>query len=384
MARPWDGTSQEPSSVCLVLSHMAFATHPFFVGLSKGRVSPLPGGQQNQNFLVAVARARPLDSDGISICEDDDDDDSGDYDKAWYVVRVPGIDASEHGQTQETVYTNSVAANEILKVAPKPCGFDPSTGIVVTKFVGMLRSVLPSYVTSARPLTLDMVHHNPTILDEVVRTIRMYHDRSDENTLIVSKASDVVDGYSLVELLKGWEGEEDGVLAEALELQTLLRNTLARFDPLVACHNDLCFGNILIRMECFEEGGTRGYYPQDTTNVTIIDWEWAGPGDRLCDLGIFCSFCSLAEQEERAVLRAYLDRAPSALEQARMGLWKCWFALRGALWARQKATSEHFRQEELNEDNNYELFATTDYTQFKQMLKSDRVQQYISIVQGAV
>ena len=185
--------------------------------------------------------------------------------------------------------------------------------------------------------------------------------------------------------------QDDGVLAEALQLQMLLRNTLAKFEPLVACHNDLCFGNILIRTKKMhrnkKEQQQATYYPQDESNVTIIDWEWAGPGDRLCDLGIFCSFCSLTEQEERSVLRMYLNRDPSALEQARMGLWKCWFALRGALWAIQKSTSEHFKnkkEDEINEDNNYKLFAMNDYTQFKQMLKSDRVQQYISIVEGAM
>ena len=392
VARPWDGSSKSPPSICLAKRHTAFATHPFFAGssfLKLFKASPLPGGQQNQNFLVALRRGpMPVDSDGFEIYDGGYKYDSGDYDKVWYVVRVPGIDASEHGQTQETVYTNSVAANEILKVAPVPRGFDPSTGITVTRYVGMIRSWLPTYTSSAQPLTLDMLHHDPRLLDEVVRTIRMFHDRSDENTLISSKASDVVDGYSLVELLEGWEGKDDGVLVEALQLQTLLRNTLARFDPLVACHNDLCFGNILIRNKDREEdhikGGGSIYYPQDSTNVTIIDWEWAGPGDRLCDLGIFCSFCSLTEQEEHAVLRTYLDRVPSALELARMGLWKCWFALRGALWARQKATSEHFRQDEINEDNNYELFAKNDYAQFKQMLTSDRVQQYISVVQDAM
>ena len=40
-------------------------------------------------------------------------------------------------------------------------------------------------------------------------------------------------------------------------------------------------------------------------SVKIIDWEWAGPGDRFCDVGIFCSFCSLTEQEEYTVLYKY-------------------------------------------------------------------------------
>jgi hypothetical protein len=327
-------------------------------------VAALQGGQQNQNFLVTAS---------TSINDLDD--------VQKYVVRLPGVDAAEHGQTQQIVFTNSVAAHEILKVAPKSCSFDPPTGIIVTK-----------YLENAENLSLKMLSEDPAIMEEVVRTIRTFHDLSDAKTFVSSKASDVIGGYSLVNFAVGlWEeggGEggsgDNGILVKATQLQTLLKNTISLFDPLVACHNDLCMGNFLIQKN--QQENEENSSCSSNISVKIIDWEWAGPGDRFCDVGIFCSFCSLTEQEEYTVLYKYLNREPTELELARTGLWKCWFALRGAMWARQKATSSHFHHEqiEMNDDNNYNLFANNDYEHFKEMLNSERTEKYISVVQNAL
>ena len=48
--------------------------------------------------------------------------------------------------------------------------------------------------------------------------------------------------------------------------------------------------------------------------IFIVDWEWSGPGDRLCDLA---TFCALSEQDckgQKQILAKYLQKdQPSKL-----------------------------------------------------------------------
>ena len=141
--------------------------------------------------------------------------------------------------------------------------------------------------------------------------------------------------------------------------------------------------------------------------VYIIDWEWAGPGDRLCDLATFCALSEQDDAGELALLARYLGNEAtsgaglersggwgagcspptssrvntcavssqlmftrtltrgagvgrlfcrSAVDRARVRLWRTWFALRGALWARRKATSPHFGAP-TGPDDDYHAFA---------------------------
>ena len=56
--------------------------------------------------------------------------------------------------------------------------------------------------------------------------------------------------------------------------------------------------------------------------VYIIDWEWAGPGDRLCDLATFCALSEQDDAGELALLARYLgNEATSGAGLERLGGW---------------------------------------------------------------
>merc|ERR1740121_1913580 len=128
--------------------------------------------------------------------------------------------------------------------------------------------------------------------------------------------------------MKGWRPEAD--IEKAERLQRVLQKSLGRFDKLVNCHQDLTPANILV----------------DTSGVVhIIDYEWSGQGDRLCDLSTFCALSEQDDAGETAVLAEYLgvslqDTPP--LAKTRVRLWRTWFMLRSALWGRRKELSPYF------------------------------------------
>ena len=232
----------------------------------------LSGGLQNTNFRVRR-------SDGAEV-----------------VVRVPSPDASEHGQDARTVHASARAA-AACGVGPEVLCFDAATGVMASRFL------------EGRVLTPEEL---PGALPAVVDAIRRLHERCEG--MESSRASDVLDGYDLGPV-------PAPLLPRVLELQSLLRRTLGRFDALVACHNDLDPANIIVA------GGV----------AHLIDWEWSGPGDRLFDLA---TLCHLSGADEGDVLDEYFGAAHvTALVRARLALWRLWFGVRGALWSAVKAAS---------------------------------------------
>ena len=307
-------------------------------GISK--IEQLPGGQQNSNYKVLTSMGH------------------------IYVCRVPGIDAAEHGQTHAIVWHNVCAAHTMLGVAPRPCYFDSSSGIIVTEYV------------DGEVLTIAAIRKHPEVLSMVVATIHQAHNALDSDKAFTpSVASDILFGYDLA-LLTGWCNEED--IAAAKRLQALLQRSLGCFDPLVSCHNDLVPANLLL----------------DTTangRVFIIDWEWAGPGDRLCDLSTFIALSEQDDEGEARVLAEYLgvsdSSATSALDRARLRLWRVWLDLRSALWARQKARSPYFAGRDastISPDDDYNAFAEEYIGRYAKLINQPSTAAHVDVLAKAV
>jgi aminoglycoside phosphotransferase (APT) family kinase protein len=323
-------------------------------------IEKLCGGQQNANFKVVTTSAET------------------------FVCRVPGIDAAEHGQAHQTVFDNACAAHAVMGVAPQPRWFDAASGVMVTDFV------------DGQVLTMASLKE-PAILEAVVATVRRGHKNStaagtEESTdkctekvsvLAASQASDFLFGYSL-DLLAGWhhrQGDEGILAAEDLEairsLQQLLHTSLGKVEPLVNCHNDLCLENILL---------LRG---DDGPRIRIIDWEWAGPGDPLCDLATFCALSKQDDAGEFAVLALYrglqtTSESSSEVDSARLRLWRTWFALRGALWARKKAVSPHFANGRTGPDDDYHSFAEEGIAEFLRLFRGPSTAKQVEVLTKAV
>ncbi len=93
-------------------------------------------------------------------------------------------------------------------------------------------------------------------------------------------------------------------------------------DP-VACHNDLLAANF-IRGNPTAAGGAG--------QIWIVDWEYAGMGDRYFDLANFAVNNELGEAGELALLEAYFAERPSARQVANLRLMKFMSDFREAMW----------------------------------------------------
>ena len=277
----------------------AVAPLPYLAG-EKRVVSAerLSGGLQNTNYKVVTV-------DGTAV-----------------VVRIPSLDAEEHGQTARIVHASTLAAG-LCGVGPEVCAFDQSSGVIVTRFInGHVLS--PSDFATASSSSLS--GERAALLSNVVAAIKRLHVEC--RGMEASQASDVLQGYDL--------GPVRTELRPHVEmLRDLLHRTVGTWDEVVCCHNDLDPSNIIIV-------SNRAY---------LVDWEWSGPGDRVCDLATFCDLCNFDDDTERQALSEYYGEetlvASKGLLQARLKLWRLWFVVRGSLWAAVKAaSSSNGRKEE--------------------------------------
>jgi thiamine kinase-like enzyme len=84
----------------------------------------------------------------------------------------------------------------------------------------------------------------------------------------------------------------------------------------VLCHDDLLAANFI-----------------DTpAGIRIVDWEYAGMGNRWFDLGNFAVNNELGPAEEEAFLNAYLGTAPSPADLAALRLMRLMSDFREAMW----------------------------------------------------
>ena len=105
----------------------------------------------------------------------------------------------------------------------------------------------------------------------------------------------------------------------ALDIERALRP-----EPLVPCHNDLLNANFI----------------DDGASIRIVDWEYAGMGDRFFDLGNFAVNHQLSEEDEGGLLSAYFGRLVSS-QYARLRLMRIMSDYREAMWGvLQQAISE--------------------------------------------
>ena len=253
----------------------------------------LTGGLQNINFKVAT-------TDGTLV-----------------VVRIPSTDAQDHGQTAAVVHSSTHAAGS-CGVGPEVCAFVSSSGVLVTRFLD------GRVLSSADFVSRD---DDGRLLSSVVATIKRLHDEC--TGMVSSQASDVLRGYDLDPI--------PPELRPRVELlRNLLQRTLGAWDEVVCCHNDLDPSNII--------------HNKESARVYLVDWEWSGPGDRVCDLATFCDLCNFDDETERRALSEYYGQeillASTGLYEARLKLWRVWFVVRGSLWAAVKAASSSQNKEE--------------------------------------
>ena len=241
---------------------------------------PLGGGITNHNFKVVV--------DGQA-----------------FVLRIGGKDTDLLGIDREREHEASLVAAR-AGIAPGVIRFLEPEGYLVTRFLGA--DAIP-------PEEL----RRPENLERAARLLRTFHDAGE--------ISASFDSFRVVEAYRD-EAARHGVepppaYAEAGELAGAIEATRAGANP-CPCHNDLLNANFL----------------DDGERLWLVDWEYAGMGDRFFDLANFAVNNELGPAEDGLLLRAYFG-AERDEDLASLTLMRFMSDFREAMWGVvQQAISE--------------------------------------------
>jgi len=212
------------------------------------------------------------------------------------VVRLPGRKTSLLGinRDAERIANEAAAA---LGIAPVVVAADEAC--LVTEYV------------AARPSQAREVRAAP---EPVARALRAFHDARVELPARFW-VPELLDSYAATVAASGGSVPNEYAAAQALARR--IAEVLPLTEP-VACHDDLLPANVLS-----VDGGR---------TVVLVDWEYAGMGHRLFDLGNLAVNCELDEAAETRLLGGYFEEQPSAGRRAALRLMRLMSDAREAAW----------------------------------------------------
>jgi thiamine kinase-like enzyme len=275
---PDDGRSSSASDdLVQIVQQLADA-----LGQPEGNPEPLEGGITNRNY-----RARFGGTD--------------------YVIRVPGKDTNllEIDRGAERI-ANEHAAR--VGIAPAVAAALDDPPAIVTVFVegrGMDAAEL----------------RRPALLSEVARSLRAIHELGEPLSTSFDSFR-IVETYAETARGRGAELPEayEEAHAHAAAIEGVL--TGPEHEP-VPCHNDLLAGNFIAGVP--DEGATGG-------KIWIVDWEYAGMGNRYFDLANFAVNNELGEGAEEALLGDYFGERATPRRLAALRLMRFMSDFREAMW----------------------------------------------------
>ena len=246
------------------------------LGPREGTVVQLEGGITNRNFRV-------------------------NFGGTDYVVRLPGKRTALLGIDREAECIANKAAAE-LGIAPKVAALLSEPSALVTAFV------------SGREMKADELREPETIA-EVAHDLRSLHDSGTELPSGFDSFR-LVEEYAETGRANGSEPPDgyDEALEVARKIEGAVRDQPGH-EP-VPAHNDLLPANFL-------RGGDR---------MQLIDWEYAGMGDRWFDLGNFAVNNELDDDQEAQLLEAYFGERPDGRRRATLKLFRFMSDFREGMW----------------------------------------------------
>jgi thiamine kinase-like enzyme len=219
---------------------------------------------------------------------------------ADYVVRMPGNDTQLLGIDRKAEWAATCAAAKI-GVGPPTAAMLDEPPTLVTRFV------VGDPVEAADLRT-------PDAISTVATSLRRMHDSGTRLPVEFSPFQVIEDYARLGRSQDIWapDGYREA-LRRARQAQAVLKGP--EHEP-VPCHNDLLAANFI---RC--NGG-----------YCIVDWEYAGMGDRFFDLGNFAVNNELDAAEEEVLLDAYFGEPPTAPRRAALKLMRFMSDFREAMW----------------------------------------------------
>ena len=212
-----------------------------------------------------------------------------------FVLRMGGAKTSLLGIDRAVEFAAGRRAFEV-GVGPEVVRFVPEQGWLVARFI------------DGRPIPLDQMQR-PEVLARVAGALRRFHSAAPIAGRFDAWA--VVEGYRSLALEHGVEIPP--AFDAARETAERIRSRLGPRE-LVPCHNDLLNANFL-----------------DDGEVRIVDWEYAGMGDRFFDLANFSVNHDFTVDDDRALLGAYFGAARED-DLASVRLMRFMSDFREAMW----------------------------------------------------
>ena len=211
------------------------------------------------------------------------------------MLRMGGAKTELLGIDRTVEYTAGARAFEV-GVGPEVVSFEPGEGWLVARFI------------KGSPISVEDMRR-PEVMARVAGALRSFHESSPIPGRFDPWA--VADGYRET-------AEEHGVaipreFQRAREVAELIR--AARGAPeLVPCHNDLLNANFL-----------------DDGAIRIVDWEYAGMGDRFFDLANFSVNHEFSRDDDKRFLGVYFGIARETDVQA-LRMMRFMSDFREAMW----------------------------------------------------
>jgi thiamine kinase-like enzyme len=246
------------------------------LGPREGSVVQLEGGITNRNFRV-------------------------NFGGTDYVVRLPGKRTEILGIDRVAECIANKAAAE-LGFAPGVAAMFEEPACLVTLFVG------------GSEMQADDLREQDA-LEQIARDLRSFHDSGTE-------LPTDFDPFRLVQEYAA-SGREHGSeppagYDEALEAARAIEKAVGgnpTHEP-VPAHNDLLTANFL----------------RDGDRIQLIDWEYAGMGDRWFDLGNLAANNELDDDQEAQLLEAYFGEPPDERRRATLKLFRFMSDFREGMW----------------------------------------------------
>jgi thiamine kinase-like enzyme len=194
-----------------------------------------------------------------------------------FVLRVAGKDTNLLGidRSVELAATEAAAA---LGIGPDVVEFVEPEGWLVTRFVD---GEIPAMERM----------REPAMLERVAGALRAFHDGP--------RIPGTFDSFRVVELYRQTALDRGGRVPDAFDRAHEIAGRIEprrAADAPVPCHNDLLNANFL----------------DDGERLCIVDWEYAGMGDRFFDLANFSINHELDEAQSRTLLEAYFGAVREA------------------------------------------------------------------------
>ena len=283
------------------------------LGEPEGESRPLEGGITNRNYLVTLGGNR-------------------------YVIRVPGkdtsllgIDRSAEREANENAAAIGVAPRVMAQLDDPPC--------LVTEFV-----------TCTEMTAEDL--REPATMKTVMGLLRSVHDsKADLPTSFDSFR--VVEEYRETAASRG--GEIPTAYEEAHERAREIESALSgpEHRP-VPCHNDLLAGNFL-----------RG-----SEQIWLVDWEYAGMGDRYFDLANFAINNELEISQHPELLADYFSEEAGEKRVATLRLMMFMSDFREAMWGVVQTVASDL-------DFDFNDYATTHFARMQETASNPSFAQWL-------